>query len=57
MRAESAEDEFMTREFQIWKLATTVFRQHELSFFHKEAVEQVITLPAATTDIRVAISC
>ena len=53
MRAKSAEDVFATREFQSWKLATAVFRQHEVSAFHKEAVERVITLPATTTDISV----
>ena len=38
------------------KLATTVFRQHELSACHKEAVERVITLPTATTDKGEALS-
>ena len=56
MRANSAEDAFATRGFHNWKLATATFRQHELSTFHKEAVERVITLPAATTDIGVARS-
>ena len=56
MQAKSAEDMFVTRRFQNWKLATTVICQHELSDFDKEAVKRVITLPAATTDISVAIS-
>lgn len=56
MSAKSAEDAFVTRGFQNWKLATTVFRQHELSACHKEAVERVITLPAAMTDIGEALS-
>ena len=56
MRAKSAEDAFATRGFQNWKLiATTVFRQHELGAFHEEAVERVIALPKATTDIGVYI--
>ena len=39
------------------ELVITVFRQHELSALHKKVVERVITLPVATTDIGVAISC
>ena len=57
MHAKSAEDVFVTRGFQDWKLATTAFGQHEISAFHKQAIERVITLPAATTDIGVTISC
>ena len=53
----SAEDAFVTRAFQNWKLATTVLRQHELSAFLIEAVKRVLTLPAATTDIGLAIRC
>ena len=49
MRVKSAEDSFATRGFQNWKLiAITVFPQHELGAFHKEAVERVIALPEAT---------
>ena len=48
MHAKSAEDTFVTRGFQNWKLDTAAFRQHEISTFHKEAVERVITLPAHT---------
>ena len=57
MRAKSAQNAFEIREFETWKLATTVFRQHELSAFRNEAVERVITLSAETTDTGVAISC
>ena len=56
MHAKSAEDAFVTRGFQNWKLATTAFHKHELSAFHKEAVKRVITLTAATTAIGAAIS-
>ena len=52
----SAQNAFVIREFETWKLATTVVSQHELSAFHKEAVKLLITLPAETTDIGVAIS-
>ena len=54
MSAKSAEDAFATRGFQNWKLiATTVFCQQELGAFHKEAVERIIALLQATTDIGV----
>ena len=39
MRAKSAQNAFVIRGFETWTLATTVFRQHKLSAFHKEAVE------------------
>ena len=49
LACQSAEDVFATRGFQNWKLiATTVFCQHELGAFHKEAVERVIALPETT---------
>ena len=51
MSFRSAEDAFILRGFQNWKLATSVFRQHELSNCHKEAVEKIITLPATTSDV------
>ena len=55
MRAKSAEDAFMTRGFQNRNPANKAFRQHELSACHEEDVERVITLPAATTDVDVAM--
>ena len=51
MSFRSAEDAFISRGFQNWKLATSVFRQHELSNCHKEAVEKIITLPVTTSDV------
>ena len=39
MHVESAADTFVSRGFQNFKLATTLFCQYELSAFHKEAVE------------------
>ena len=39
MSARNAEDTFISRGFSNWKLATSVFRQHEVSNCHKEAVE------------------
>ena len=61
MRAKSAKDAFAIRGFQNWKLIATtcrVFRQHELHVgaFHKAAVERVIRLLEATTEISVAIA-
>ena len=53
----NAQNAFVIREFQTWKLGTTVLHQHELSALHKDAAERVITLIAETTDIDVAISC
>ena len=56
MYAKNAEDAFVTRGFRNRKLATTGFRQHELSASHKDAVERAITLPATTADICKALS-
>ena len=33
------------------EVSQSVFRQHELSNCHKEAVEKIITLPATTSDV------
>ena len=57
MLARSAQSALVIRGFGTWKLATTVFRQSELSAFRNEAVERVSTLPAETMDNGVAISC
>jgi len=51
MRIRNAEDAFISRGFSNWKLATSVFRQHEVTNCHKEAVEKIVTLPATTSDI------
>ena len=59
-KIKSREHTFMTGDFQTCrKLATTVFRQHKLSGFHKEVDKQVIT-PRCTCNnghIGVAITC
>ena len=55
MRAKSAQNAFVIRGFETWKLATTVFRQRELSAFRNEAVGRVIRLLPETTDIGVAM--
>lgn len=47
---------FISREFSNWKLVTTVFRQHEVSNCHKEAVEKIVTLPTTTSEIGEIIS-
>ena len=41
----------VTRGFSNWKDGTICFRKHEDNATHKEAVEVMITLPAATRDI------
>ena len=51
MHTKSGEDVFVSRGFHNWKLATTVFHQHELSACHKEAIKRAIILPATTADI------
>ena len=51
MSVRNAKDAFISRGFCNWKLATSVFRQHELRNCHKEAVEKIITLPATTSDV------
>ena len=51
MNVRNAEDALISKGFSNWKLATSVFRQHELSNCHKEAVEKIITLPATTLDV------
>ena len=51
MNIRNAEDVFILRGFSNWKLATSVFRQHELDNCHKEAVEKIITLQAKAVDV------
>lgn len=51
MSVRNAEDAFISRGFSNWKLATSVFRQHEVTKCHKEAVERIVTLPETTSDI------
>ena len=42
---------FASRGFSNWKDATISFRKHDCSNCHKEAIEKMITLPAATRDV------
>ena len=51
MSIRNAEDAFISRGFSNWKLATSVFRQHEVTRCRKEAIERIVTLPATTSDI------
>ena len=46
-----AEPTFITKGFCNWKEAQGVFREHESSQCHREAVQRVITLPGTTRDI------
>ena len=56
LRSANADVAFISRGFQNWKDATISFRTHEGSSCHKEAVEQMITLPATTQDIGECLS-
>ena len=49
--AKTCDQAFISRGFKNWNDATRVFRCHELSSCHKEAIEMVITLPATTKHI------
>ena len=49
--SKNAEASFVNRGFQNWKDATRLFRAHELSKCHIEAVEKMVHLPATTPDI------
>ena len=51
MSVRNAKGAFISKGFSNWKLATSVFRHHEFSNCHKEAVEKIITLPTTTTDV------
>ena len=51
MSVRNAKGVFFSRGFSNWKLAMSVFRQHELSNCHKKAVEKIITLPATTLGV------
>ena len=42
---------FISRGFTGWKDACCVFRKHEVSQFHRSAVEAVVVLPLTTRDI------
>ena len=42
---------FVTRGYQNWKDATAAFRKHESSSSHKQAVEQVVTIPSTHCDV------
>ena len=46
LRAKTCDQAFISRGFKNWNDATHVFRCHELSSCHKEAIEMVVTLPS-----------
>ena len=56
LRSAYADVAFISRGFQNWKDATIAFRAHETSSCHKEAVEQIITLPATTGNVAECLS-
>ena len=51
LQAKTCDQAFISRGFKNWNDATCVFRCHELSACHKEAVERVVTLPATTKHV------
>lgn len=51
LRCRTLEPAFIRKGFSNWKDATSLFRKHEESSCHKEAVEAVITLPRVTCDV------
>ena len=51
LRAKTCDQAFIGRGFKNWNDATRVFRCHELSACHKEAVERVVTLPSTTKHV------
>lgn len=51
LTAGCADGAFLTKGFQNWKDATVSFRKHEASECHREAVERLLSLPAATEDV------
>lgn len=56
MSVRNVEDTFISRGFNNWKLATSVFQQHELSSCHKEAIGKIITLPVMILDVSKMLS-
>ena len=47
----AADVPFVTRGYQNWKDATTALRKHISSSSHKQAVEQVVTIPSTHCDV------
>ena len=56
MSSRNYDEAFTTKGFHNWKNATCVFRDHETSSCHREAVEKILTLPAKTRDIGDSLS-
>ena len=46
----------MSKGFSNWKNATAIFKKHEHSSCHREAIEVTITLPATTKDVAEQLS-
>ena len=51
LRAKTCDQAFISRGFKNWNDATRVFRCHELSSCHKEAIEMVVTLLATAKHV------
>ena len=51
LRCRSLEPSFVTRGFSNWKDATMLFRKHEESGCHKDAMQVIITIPKDTPNV------
>ena len=51
LKCKTLEPSLISRGFSNWKDATQIFRKHEKSGCHMEAVEVIITLPRQTRDV------
>ena len=49
--SKSCDQALISRGSKNWHNATRMFRSHEHSLNHKEAIEQMVTLPSTTHDI------
>lgn len=49
--SKNVEASFITKGFQNWKDATRLFRAHEMSKCHVEAVQKIVRLPTTTPDV------
>ena len=52
MRTKTSDQAFFSRGSKNWNDVTCIFRIHELSLCHKEALERVVTLPSTTKHVR-----
>ena len=51
LKCRALEPSFVTRGFSNWKDATMLFRKHEESGCHKDAMQVIVTIPKHTSDV------